>query len=412
MSAPIPPNPCLLAILLVVRSNEGPRFVFHYPLNPGNDTTSSYNPYYGAHDHTPENSSSDSEPDWSSEESGLLQRGELRSHTLRDADTKQKYKRFRDHDEDEDNYLNSDSELSEGDEDQGQPKRPPWETVLGYGTEELGTLLCPLRAFHKKRFELTLDDLVFLGWPIFARDDGSWRKKRDKRRKKSSADNSAELEDEGTVPGKVVAVRRTDLEVTEELEETSGHDTPVEELANSATKGKVIIQDGENTVTTKKKDTMTMFNVVFVMNPPALEHQLRVRQMYEHVVKKFSSALKWEQARSDYVWKESKPIIKARRKAKESSAFLRSCSLPNSTDTRPRNTHLDAMESDTLTVESRKSNLRPLLEYLQVQHCPSPTLSPPQPLHTDPHPNTHVHRPNTHNAADTRPLAHHRDVSS
>ncbi|KAF7586064.1 Nitrogen permease regulator 3, partial [Aspergillus hancockii] len=29
-----PPDPCLVAIILIVRSRAGPRFVFHYPPNP------------------------------------------------------------------------------------------------------------------------------------------------------------------------------------------------------------------------------------------------------------------------------------------------------------------------------------------------------------------------------------------
>ena len=29
-----PPDPCLIAIALVVRSRAGPRFVYHYPPNP------------------------------------------------------------------------------------------------------------------------------------------------------------------------------------------------------------------------------------------------------------------------------------------------------------------------------------------------------------------------------------------
>lgn len=48
-----------------------------------------------------------------------------------------------------------------------------------------------------------------------------------------------------------------------------------------------------------------MFHVVFVMNPPPLEYHLRVREMYDNVVKKLSRAIKWEQARSSYVSKEA-----------------------------------------------------------------------------------------------------------
>ena len=64
---------------------------------------------------------------------------------------------------------------------------------------------------------------------------------------------------------------------------------------------------------------MTMFNVVFVVDPPLLEYSMRVKEIYENIIKKFAKALKWEQARTDYVWKESQHILQVRRRARESS---------------------------------------------------------------------------------------------
>lgn len=66
---------------------------------------------------------------------------------------------------------------------------------------------------------------------------------------------------------------------------------------------------------------MTMFNVVFVMDPPLLEYSMRVKEIYENIIKKFAKALKWEQARTDYVWRESQHILQLRRKARETSMF-------------------------------------------------------------------------------------------
>lgn len=62
---------------------------------------------------------------------------------------------------------------------------------------------------------------------------------------------------------------------------------------------------------------MTMFNVVFVLNPPALEYQLRTGEMYDNVIRKFSKDLKYEQAKTNYVWRESKAILNLKNKAKE-----------------------------------------------------------------------------------------------
>lgn len=54
----------------------------------------------------------------------------------------------------------------------------------------------------------------------------------------------------------------------------------------------------------KSQPGLSMFHVVFVMNPPPTEYQLRVNEMYKYVVKKFSQALKYEQGRVQYVEKE------------------------------------------------------------------------------------------------------------
>jgi hypothetical protein len=76
--------------------------------------------------------------------------------------------------------------------------------------------------------------------------------------------------------------------------------------------------DARSTSTTDKaRDDMTMFNVVFVLNPPALEYQSRVKEMYDNVTRKYAKALKYEQARFQYVWKESKKILDIKQRAKD-----------------------------------------------------------------------------------------------
>lgn len=326
MSAPIlPPNPCLVAILLVVKSRAGPRFVFHYPFNAGEAASHSGR----RNKNNVSSTSSESDQSWSSDEDGAAPNGGYLHHTSEtEGKSRLGHKWSRYEDQEDDDRSGSDDREKARYEEQGQQKKPAWETVLGFGTDGLGTLLCPVRTFHKRRFEMTLDEMVFLGWPVFVREDGGWRKRRDKRRKMRSADNSVEDKVEDTIKEEVEFAEKTDLEVNEELGETSGHDTAVDESGGNANDDEMQMQmQDETTTAAKRKDSMTLFNVVFVMNPPALEHQLRVREMYDNVVKKFSRALKWEQARSDCVWKESKQILKMREKAKESSTSLKFHSL-------------------------------------------------------------------------------------
>lgn len=306
MSTSTHENPCLVAVALVVKSRAGPRFVFHYPLNPAEDVSSGYSTLRRRS--SAKVSSSEDEHEWSHDD--ISHRPDWdKGHGANE----RRHRRYRrpQHYRDERDRPASDMD----DRDQSQRKDLAWENFLGFGTDGLGTLLCPVRTYHKKRFEMTLDDLVFVGWPVFVREDGAWRKRRETRAKMRNAENSGEEKSGNKIGG------RMDMEVNEELEETSGHDTVLEEMGNNGVKGDAPAAplDPKATVTGKRKDSMTMFNVVFVMSPPALEHQLRVRQMYDNVIKKFSRALKWEQARSDYVWRESKQILKQKEKAKGSS---------------------------------------------------------------------------------------------
>ena len=69
------------------------------------------------------------------------------------------------------------------------------------------------------------------------------------------------------------------------------------------------------------KDSMTMFNVVFVVDPPLLEYSIRTREVYDNIIKKFAKALKWEQARTDYVWREAQAMSHIKERAKERSKY-------------------------------------------------------------------------------------------
>jgi hypothetical protein len=162
-----------------------------------------------------------------------------------------------------------------------------------------------------------------IGWPVFVREDGTWRKQRRKKKKKPRAEwDGGELghnenaedgqgeEDPAMSPdlgGSVATI--TELTLTA---------SPTEVKRASAASGKFGKQP-EDSLDPEDKDQMTMFNVVFVMDPPLLEYSTRVKEIYENIIKKFAKALKWEQARTDYVWKESQHILQVRRKARETS---------------------------------------------------------------------------------------------
>ena len=204
---------------------------------------------------------------------------------------------------------------------QGQ-KKLQWNDIFGLQSVLLAKLLCPAASCHKKRFEVGLNGNVFLGWPVFARLDGSWRKARKSRRSSSRSKINAEK-----VKGnpKELIGHKLSVSGTDDDSDNSRPMTAVESQSENDRDGEVREepQTSETSVRSKAKakahkkfgdagtsapktdKPLVMFNVVFVLKPPPLEYHLRLKEMYDNVVKKFGKALRWEQARSNFVARES-----------------------------------------------------------------------------------------------------------
>lgn len=207
-----------------------------------------------------------------------------------------------------------------------------FDSVFGLPSDVWEKLLSPSRAWHKRRFEIGINDLAFVGWPVFVRDDGTWRKK-SRRRKRikptKGKDTQTKPKPDPSDPA------------TEEPTQDEDNQNPVSAFQSIASGGQSPKED-ENTDKTdteddnfdnqagspdgdkEDKDAMSMFNVVFVMAPPALEYSIHLREMYEHVIKKFSKALKYEQDHSDYVWKEAQRILQLKEQARERGLYCSS----------------------------------------------------------------------------------------
>ena len=268
----ISPNPSLLAILLVVqgRTGSGAEIVYHYPPDPLSAERPSYT-FDSTDEDDEESSSSDSEESSSEDDFDLFTSHLGKGLTvLQNQDSQSQNS-----DDEESNYLSK-----RRTRDNGQWK-PSWEPLLGLGEDGLVSLLAPGRAWHKRRFELGINDMTFLGRPVYAREDGFWHKP-----KKSRAQRA---EDEGT-----------------QSEATIDDSGPDEEENGSGAHGPTQTHvDTSQHVKELPKSQLTMFHVVFVMDPSPLEHTVRVKEMYDHVVKKLSKVLKFAQARHNYVWEQA-----------------------------------------------------------------------------------------------------------
>lgn len=322
MSQPaLPPNSCLLAIILLIKTRAGPHKVFHYPPSPGTDRPHVKLDYENTSQDESGSSNDESEHSSLEDEKNLLRDG------LKDGDA---------NGQDIDESGSASPEKRVGITLKKTPASKNAFLGLPPGVHHL---LCPQRTYHKKRFELTIDGLVFLGWPVFARKDGAWGRK-----KKKETDKKSKTEPESVEEGyqreskEYDPSRRTSVQINQDLGETTEEETPEDfsitdsEILNAALGDvKIDVRASED----EDIESLTMFHVVFVMNPPALEYQIRVDEMYNHIVKKFSRALKWEQTRSRYILKEAEKLRAMEVKRGNAESVTIADQILNSTQNQP-----------------------------------------------------------------------------
>lgn len=216
-----------------------------------------------------------------------------------------------------------------GDGLRGVKAKLQWNDLFGYPSNVLAKILLPGMGGHKKRFEVGLNDMVFLGRPVFGKPDGTWKKPRKLRRSSSKSNVTAEKVKDVQEQNRATKLETSDY--TNKDSETSGLDTGAESRPNlhregETLKNKQATEEGEPSEkkldikgnrtgksdtlppTKTKQKTLVMFHVVFVLRPPVLEYHLRVKEIYDNVTRKFSKAMTWEQTRSAYVAREAAVI--------------------------------------------------------------------------------------------------------
>lgn len=271
MASPVLPNTSnFLGVALVVnRLRDGPLFVFHYPPRilqpcplPSRDSTQR-----DELDDDDELLNQMSHPPFEAPSGSLPKSVDLQNWN-------------------HDDHLETDS----------GSQIVPWEHVAGYPTRDLESLLTPNRAFHKKLFHVSLEQLCFASYPIYVPENGIWRKK--KKQPKYQPPKSPENADAASKYGESTIL---------------ASDVPQIETRDMAEEANLLDEADE------KKSGMTMFNLVFILNPRKHEARELADNLYLHIIKKINKAYKYSQQRSDFVWKESKRILALKDKGKEAS---------------------------------------------------------------------------------------------
>ena len=307
----------LIAVLLITRSRPGPKLVFHYPPVPQDDTR------YLKRQDDADSDGNDSDSDCSTDsDSSKRRRPQPQSH--------------------------SDPSVCHGTTGESDPLGK----VLGHEVGSLERLLSPGRWSEKKKLEICLDGVTFVGLPVFAKEDGTWAAREDGDAGASSQtcpahrtlrqlhkDSSFDTIDEdsqsqsqsqqlspvkdlsSSVAG--ITITAPDNSSAANLSVGSYKHMPdsFDSHGNLASLGTSM--NSSSTTSGAVAEQMTMFHVVFALSERT-SSTLQTAGLYEHVAKKLSKALKYCQKRSNYVSTESRKLLamKQRGRAEKTPASL------------------------------------------------------------------------------------------
>ncbi|BFZ63897.1 Nitrogen permease regulator 3 [Saitoella coloradoensis] len=247
----------LLAVLFVTNSSSGTNLVFHYPPRP-ELVARSFTRSRSSSTTSSSTSSTSDEGDASDSDNGVTRsdRKTVRSRASQS---------FTPSPLEDPGNVGAPATPLGNQTNVKQLYKQPWDTVLGFDSYLLADLLSPQSVMCDTKFELSVDELIFLGHPCHVRPDGTWSRKKHKKKGKPETIHEEQSDDEKKVGG------------------------------------------------------LLMFHLVFVMNSLVTTNETETRaavsDMYDHIVTKMTSALKFEQARCGYVARESEKIMSLREKA-------------------------------------------------------------------------------------------------
>ncbi|KAI9106241.1 nitrogen permease regulator of amino acid transport activity 3-domain-containing protein [Phlyctochytrium arcticum] len=218
------------------------------------------------------------------------------------------------------------------------------EKFLGFDTHFLSDILSPKVALCDRQFQLVVDDVTFVGHPTLLHADRPGtgnrfarmiQKKRLEAREMGSGQQQTQMGDETSknataTAGPPAAQDSTQTSTTypsngpsnssgqpvttqQPLSTTSPTSPPLS--SSSPSSQSTSIPSSKPTPTTPptppSSHQLSMFNVVFALQPDAAggRQQSQVDRMYEHVLRKITAALKYEQLKRGYIRREAELIL-------------------------------------------------------------------------------------------------------
>lgn len=186
--------------------------------------------------------------------------------------------------------------------------------IFHFNSEFVAEFCSPPKEMCNTRFELTIEDLCFLGLPIHADNKGRWRKTRKKRHnsKKSARNSESRRSTTGSLSGDIDVEQQGD-------DERSDNDNSRTDL-NDVQESELLDKNDFDSL----EKSINMFQVCFIMNPKITEYNTRIDDMYHYVVTRLSLILRYIQAKTRYVTKECVKIMKCRDRIIKHSQFYKS----------------------------------------------------------------------------------------
>lgn len=207
----------------------------------------------------------------------------------------------------------------------GSYNQQDYDTILGYDMIFLSNLLAPQRSVCNKRFELTVDELTFLGHPVRADKDGKWIMPDDD----DEAGEGGQEEERGRsgrAKRMFSAGPPIDLEVVREGEvaQTPGAQRKHQDSSKDAD----LTDEGNKTLENELQTgpQLQLFSLVLVIDKPdpAVNDELpylAYDTMYREVILPWTAAAFLEQVRTGWVAEESKKLVSVRDHALEKCEF-------------------------------------------------------------------------------------------
>lgn len=203
--------------------------------------------------------------------------------------------------------------------------------ALGYSLDFLGDLLTPPRVACNRKFEVCVDELVFIGHPVCTNSDGKWeypaddsddddeprRVSRGRRMNDTPAPRDVSLLPVAEHPDSP-ATRFEKLQEDRHSLHRDALNASTHSLANSAS-------DPTSTPRNVKKDEeepqLTMFHLVLIIDKPdpQADSDTHLAEVYSHLYREI--AFKWTaaafalQVRENWVAREAKELARIREKA-------------------------------------------------------------------------------------------------